>query len=59
MTDEDLENLTAVLTGTDRAAEVRMPGAVCSVGELLIVLQDAAAFRRLAEMMKPKPRSAP
>jgi hypothetical protein len=58
MTDEDLQNLISLLSQTDRAATVKMPAAVCTVGELLIALNDAAAFRRLAEMMKPKPRSA-
>jgi hypothetical protein len=59
MIDEDLQNIITSLTNTDRQTTVRLPGGVlCTVGELLIVLNDAAAFRRLAEMMKPKPRSA-
>ena len=46
MSDEDLQNLLRLLTVTSRTAEVRMPGAVFSTGELLTVLQEAAAYRQ-------------
>ncbi len=45
MSDEDLQNLIRLLGHTSLTAEVRMPGASFTAGELLTVMRQAAAYR--------------
>ncbi len=45
MSDEDLQNLIRLLAHTSLTAEVRMPGASFTAGELLTVMREASAYR--------------
>lgn len=45
MSDEDLTNLIRLLVPMSRTAEVRLPGASFTTGELLTVMREAAAYR--------------
>lgn len=47
MIDEDVINLIALLSQRDPKMPVMLPGAICSVGEFLGVLHEAAQHRGL------------